>query len=74
MTGNPNIKADWYLVYVGISQSHQNILMEGTLAKRIAMYKMGAGFLSVSGIVLAPLVIATAEVPMMALPGPPTAN
>jgi hypothetical protein len=49
----------------------EKLLMEGTLAKRIAMYKMGAGFLSVSGIVLAPLVIATAEVPMMALPGPP---
>jgi hypothetical protein len=24
MTGNPNIKADWYLVYVGTFQSQKN--------------------------------------------------
>lgn len=45
----------------------------GSLARRIATYKIGAFLLSACGLGLAPLVAATAEVPLMAIPGLPPA-
>ena len=44
--------------------------MLGPLARRIATYKIGAFLLSACGLALAPLVAATAEIPLMAIPGP----
>ena len=41
------------------------------MARRIATYKIGAFLLSACGLGLAPLVAATAELPLMAIPGLP---
>jgi hypothetical protein len=65
-TGNPNLDADYYLVYIGIPLPP---LTTGPLARRIATYKIGAFLLSACGMALAPVVAATAQVPIMALPG-----
>jgi hypothetical protein len=56
-SGTPDLSSQYHLVYVG------------TLARRIATYKIGAFILSVCGLAVAPIVVATAQVPLMALPG-----
>jgi len=56
-SGIPDLSSQYHLVYVG------------TLARRIATYKIGAFLLSACGLAVAPIVVATAQVPLMALPG-----
>jgi hypothetical protein len=56
-SGNPNLDSEYYLLYIG------------PLARRIATYKIGAFLLSACGMALSPVVAATAQVPLMALPG-----
>ena len=55
--GTPDLSSDYHLVYIG------------ALARRIATYKIGAFILSACGLAVAPIVLATAQVPLMALPG-----
>jgi hypothetical protein len=68
-TGNPNLDSEYYLVYIGLVPLH--FLTPGPLARRISTYKIGAFLLSACGLALAPVVAATATVPIMALPGIP---
>jgi len=69
-TGNPDLNSEYYLVYIGtIPLIKANV---GPLSRRIATYKIGAFLLSACGLALAPLVAATAEIPLMALPGTTT--
>jgi hypothetical protein len=44
-------------------------LNKGALTRRIATYKIGAFLLSSCGFIIAPVVAATATVPMVAIPG-----
>jgi len=55
--GTLDLSSEYHLVYIG------------TLARRIATYKIGAFLLSACGLAVAPVVVATAQVPLMALPG-----
>lgn len=67
-TGNPDLSSEYYLLYVGTIIC-VFLLMKGPLARRIATYKIGAFLLSACGLAVSPVVAATAEVPLMALPG-----
>ena len=57
-------------MWVSTLRSYFVWLIVGSLARRIATYRIGAFLLSACGVGLAPFVAATAELPLMAIPGP----
>jgi hypothetical protein len=66
VSGIPDIKSEYHLVYVGIVPN--NCTNIGPMSKRIATYKIGSFLFGMAGIIVSPLIVATAEVPFMAIP------
>jgi hypothetical protein len=66
VSGIPDIKSEYHLIYVGIvPDNYTNI---GPMSRRIATYKIGSFLFGMAGVVVSPLIVATAEVPFMAVP------